>query len=129
MKKMTEKLYAAKENLRRNMIRLYVFCLTAMTTFIGTSLPAHAASGDISQKAEDLVNKAYGGVFRIAAPLAALMLLIAGLKILTSGTQKGSAEGIDWIKKILAALLFILCIGLIITTIQNVTKGNGWNGN
>jgi len=115
-----------KTRMSSRMKNAYYTAMAAATIYLGSALPALAATSDLSEKIKNGLNSIYGDIYAIIIPLYALVILIGCARIFFTNGRK--AEGIvDWIKRASIAFAAILCTMWIIQLIQSLTKGGEYH--
>lgn len=82
---------------------------------------------DVIDNAGGTLQKLYPRLAGIATLVAACCILIALLWTMVSPGQHSSGVPIGWIKKIIICWIAILAFGGVVTFIENLTSGQGWN--
>ena len=105
-----------------------IFYTAAMSTgiFFYSAAPAFAAN-DILDGISNIIGTYYSELAGLAIGLGALLAVVAIIMWFFFPSDKGAEQGKRWFIRILFCIGLISCLGGIISSIQNVTAGQGFD--
>lgn len=101
-----------------------VGCGIGMIMQLGTMAYADGIE-ELGDSAFGIVSSLYNASFKVVTVFAALMLIIA-FCVRMSGNPQKAAAATEWAKRVAICYVFINCIGLFFTVINDTAKSHGW---
>jgi len=108
--------------------RIAIVVTSILTLFILFSISNSCYAAGLIDQATNMAKTYYGKLFGLTSFAAALAILIALIWAALAPTANGAKTPLAWIKRIILCYFVMLCLGGLFGVIQDITKGQGFNG-